>query len=169
MEQTSAFWIEKLCLQKHPEGGYYKEAYRSDESFPLFSLPPRFKDDRCFSTAIYFLLENDNFSAFHRIKSDEIWHFYKGSSLTLYIITEEGSLKNLQLGDNPLNGEHFQIVVPRNSWFAAHVNASNSFTLLGCTVSPGFDFNDFELANCEDLCKEYPQYETLIKKFTINQ
>ncbi|MEI6696540.1 MAG: cupin domain-containing protein [Bacteroidota bacterium] len=169
MEQTSAFWIEKLCLQKHPEGGYFKEAYRSDESISHLSLPFRFKEDRCFSTAIYFLLENDNFSAFHRIKSDEIWHFYKGSSLTLYIITEDGCLSNLQLGDNPLNGEHFQITVARNSWFAAHVNAKSSFTLLGCTVAPGFDFKDFELADCEDLCKEYPQYETLIKKLTINQ
>ena len=169
MEHTSAFWIEKLCLQKHPEGGYYKEAYRSDESISHLSLPSRFKEDRCISTAIYFLLENDNFSAFHRIKSDEIWHFYKGSSLTLYIITEDGCLTKLQLGDNPLNGEDFQITVPCNSWFAAHVNAKKSFTLLGCTVAPGFDFNDFELADCKNLCKEYPQYESIIKEFTLHQ
>jgi len=167
MIQNSTYWIEKLCLQKHPEGGYYKEIYRSDETIPHLSLPSRFESDRCFSTSIYFLLENDNFSAFHRIKSEEIWHFYKGTSITLYIITEDGLLTLIRLGDNPDNDEHLQIVVPRNAWFAAQLNSRCSYSLVGCTVAPGFDFIDFELAEYAKLSKQYPQYETIIKKFTL--
>ena len=168
MEQESKYWIEKLGMQKHPEGGYYKEVYRSDEIISHQTLPSRFEGDRCFSTSIYFLLESNSFSAFHRIKSEEIWHFYKGTSLTLFIITEDGRLILMQLGDNIDNGEHLQIVVPRNAWFAAQVNTNSSFTLVGCTVSPGFDFNDFELADCSKLCEEFPQYKKNIKKMTIN-
>ncbi len=167
MEKEASYWIEKLGLQKHPEGGYYKEVYRSDETIPQHSLPTRFKSNRCFSTSIYFLLEKDNFSAFHRIQSEEIWHFYKGSSLSLYIITEDGILTIQQLGDNPEKDEHLQMVVPRNAWFAAHVNIANSYTLVGCTVAPGFDFNDFELANCDRLIVAFPQHTEIIKKMTL--
>jgi len=154
-------------LLPHPEGGFYKEAYRSDEIIAKTALPSRFKGNRCFSTSIYFLLESGSFSAFHRIKSEEIWHFYKGTSLTLYIITEDGTLTLMQLGDNIDDNEFLQIVIPRNTWFAAQVNAENSYTLVGCTVAPGFYFNDFELANCTKLCKEFPQHKELIKKLTV--
>ncbi len=167
MKQDSTYWIEKLGMQKHPEGGYYKEVYRSDEIIHHQSLPSRFEEDRCFSTAIYFLLEGDSFSAFHRIKSEEIWHFYKGTSLTLFIIEEDGRLTLIKLGDNPDKDEHLQIVVPRNTWFAAQVNEKKSFTLVGCTVAPGFDFNDFELAESEKLSKAFPQHKTIIKELTI--
>jgi len=167
MEQKAKYWIEKLSLLKHPEGGYYKEVYRSEETILQSSLPFRFKGERCFSTSIYFLLESDDFSAFHRILSEEIWHFYKGCSLTLYVISEFGNLSLLQLGDNPDKGEQLQIIIPRNTWFAAKINANNSFTLLGCTVSPGFNFNDFELADRSNLLNEFPQHEEIIKKFTF--
>lgn len=168
MQHHSTYWIQKLGLQKHPEGGYYKEVYRSDETIPQALLPIRFKGDRCFSTSIYFLLESDSFSAFHRIQSEEIWHFYKGTSLTLYVITDDGCLTLMQLGDNIDDNEFLQIVIPRNVWFAAKVNAKNSFTLVGCTVAPGFDFTDFELADCKKLCERFSQHEAVIKSLTLN-
>lgn len=168
MKANAAYWIGKLNLLKHPEGGYYKEVYRSSETITHLSLPLRFKGNRCFSTSIYFLLESDDFSAFHRIQSEEIWHFYKGCSLTIYIISEDGILTRIQLGDNPAKGEEFQVVVPHNTWFAAQVNVKKSFSLVGCTVAPGFDFDDFELADYKMLCNKYPQHTKLIKIMTIN-
>jgi predicted cupin superfamily sugar epimerase len=167
MEQNATYWIEKLGLQKHPEGGYYKEIYRSDEVIPHSALPKRFSGNRCFSTSIYFLLGNNDFSAFHRIKSEEIWHFYKGNSLTLYIITEEGQLIKIVLGDGIENGEAFQVVIPRNSWFAAVLNHKNSFTLVGCTVAPGFDFQDFELGDHKALKENFPQHSDLLDLYCL--
>ncbi|MFZ4400440.1 MAG: cupin domain-containing protein [Bacteroidales bacterium] len=167
MMKNSNYWISKLNLQKHPEGGYFKEVYRSDEIIPQSAIPHRFDNIRCFSTSIYFLLDYKDFSAFHRIKSEEIWHFYKGSSLSLFIIEKSGNLKIMQLGDNPGKDEHLQIVIPRNTWFAAKVNLNNSYSLVGCTVAPGFDFNDFELAVSDILCQEFSQHEEIIRKLTI--
>ena len=164
----SKYWIKKLSLQKHPEGGYFKEIYRSNESISNYSLPDRFDGDRCFATSIYFLLEKNNFSAFHRIKSDEIWHFYQGESITIYTIDNSGNLKNHKLGNNPENEEELQVVIPRNTWFAAILNKQDSFALVGCTVSPGFNFNDFELAKRELLINLFPQHKEIIEKLTIN-
>ncbi len=143
--KIASYWIENLQLLKHPEGGYYKEVYRSEELIKKGNLPERFGDDRCFSTSIYFLLQNNDFSAFHRIKSDETWHFYQGTSLTLYWISLDGVLESYLLGDNPENNESLQITIPKNTWFAAQINDKTSYTLCGCTVAPGFDFADFEL------------------------
>ncbi|MCX6231337.1 MAG: cupin domain-containing protein [Bacteroidetes bacterium] len=165
MEHNATYWIEKLDLQKHPEGGYYKEIYRSDEVIPHSALPERFSGDRAYSTSIYFLLESKDFSAFHRIKSEEIWHFYKGSALNLYMISEDGILTTAILGDNIDNHETLQLIVPRNTWFAASVNKINDFTLVGCTVAPGFDFHDFELADCNQLTQIYPEHKTLIQQY----
>ncbi len=164
---NSKYWIEKLSLQKHPEGGFYKEIYRSNEFISKNSLPDRFDGDRCFSTSIYFLLEKNDFSAFHRIKSEEIWHFYQGYSLTIYTIDDYGCLKSYKLGNNPENDEVFQLVIPRNTWFAAMLNKQDSFALVGCTVSPGFNFNDFELAEKELLINIFPQHKKIIEKLTI--
>jgi uncharacterized protein len=169
MEQNATYWIDKLGLQKHPEGGYYREIYRSDEVIPQSALPKRFGGDRAISTSIYFLLESNDFSAFHRIKSEEIWHFYKGSSLTIYMISEDGILTTAILGDDIENQQSLQVIVPRNTWFAANVNNMNDYTLVGCTVAPGFDFHDFELADCNQLLISYPQQQGLIKKFCGNK
>lgn len=163
--QSAAYWINHLKLEPHPEGGFYKETYRAHESIPHKGLPPRFSGNRSFSTAIYFLLRSQDKSLFHRIKSDETWHFYDGSPLTLYIL-REGEVYTYKLGPNPENQESLQITIPANHWFGALVTDTGSFTLSGCTVAPGFDFNDFEFGNREILLKQYPSCQDIIKRLT---
>lgn len=163
-KQTAQYWIEKLQLQPHPEGGYFKEIYRSDETLPQSALPDRYNTKRTFATSIYFLLEKEQVSHFHRITSDEIWHFYDGCSLTIHQITEEGALKEFKLGLDYDNGESPQVMMEKNCWFAAEINDKSSFTLIGCTVAPGFEFSDFELAKRDELLETYG-FE-LIKRFT---
>ena len=158
--------IKKYNLLPHPEGGWFKETYKSEEKISDTGLPDRFSGERAFSTAIYFLLEKRNFSAFHRIKSDECWHFYAGGCLLVYIIHHNGKLQVVRLGNNPERDEVFQFVVPANCWFASIPDTDVDFSFVGCTVAPGFDFNDFELAEQERLIKEYPQHSDIIKKLT---
>ncbi|WP_226587768.1 cupin domain-containing protein [Microseira wollei] len=133
---------------------------------PHENLPKRFEDSRNCSTAIYFLLEGTDFSALHRLDSDELWHFYAGSSLTVHVIEESGNYCPIKLGDNFDEGEVFQAVVKAGCWFGATVNDPQSYSLVGCTVHPGFDFNDFELGKREELTKCYPQHQSLIEKMT---
>ena len=149
-------------LQPHPEGGWYAQSYRSTEIIPAAALPDRFGGDRVFSTAIYFLLEQGNFSAFHRIKSDECWHFYQGDPLEVFIIRSDRQLTIVTLGQDSSRGQLFQYVVPANCWFASRPAKESKFCFVGCTVAPGFDFADFELANQTNLCSEYPEHSELI-------
>jgi predicted cupin superfamily sugar epimerase len=161
---TAEALISFYDLQPHPEGGFYKEAYRSAETIAEKSLPERFTGDRSFSTAIYFLLETGNFSAFHRINSDELWHFYSGIALNIYVIDINGKLELIRLGNNISNGEVFQAIVPAGCWFASEPSDRNGFSFVGCTVAPGFDFADFELARKEKLFNAFPQHEELISR-----
>ena len=165
MNKSADYFISKLCLQKHPEGGYFKEIYRSEEEINSNAFSGNFDGKRNISTSIYFLLKSDDFSSFHKIKSDEIWHFYHGSPITIFVIIN-GKIEKLLLGDNPDNGESFQQIVPKNSWFAACVNKPDSFSLVGCTVAPGFDFSDFSLATRKELLESYPSLHEIINKFT---
>lgn len=165
-DKTAEYYIEKLNLQKHPEGGAFSEIYRSDEEISGEALPERFGAGRAFSTSIYFLLKGDEISSFHKIKSDELWHFYDGSSVTIYIIDEGGNLSSKKLGSNLEKGEMFQITVPKNCWFGAEVNDKSSFSLMGCTVSPGFDFRDFELAKRKNMLEEFKNIGALINRLT---
>jgi len=160
---TAQQLIEKYQLQSHPEGGHYLETYRSRETIKKEALPDRFTGDRYFSTAIYFLLEEKEFSAFHRIQSDELWHFYAGAGLHIYVLHPDGRGEVLKLGDDLANGYSFQQMVPAGCWFASKPASNNSFCFVGCTVAPGFDFTDFELAEKEVLIKEYPAYGEWIK------
>lgn len=169
MKKDSAYWKAILKLEKHPEGGFYKEVYRSDEMINNYSLPDRYEGNRCFSTSIYFLLEKSDFSAFHKIKSDEIWHFYQGNSVILYIIDNNGNMLLEKLGNNPDNGEKLQITISKNSWFAAHINNKKSFSLVGCTVSPGFDFNDFIIGKRSDLINKFPQHKEIITLLSLSE
>lgn len=162
--QTAQDFIQYYQLQQHPEGGWYKETYRSKEFIKSGALPDRFLDDRQFSTAIYFLLEQGNFSAFHRIKSDECWHFYAGQTLHVYVLYNDGKLEIIKLGNNIANGETFQFVVPADVWFASIPAATTAFSFVGCTVAPGFDFADFELAKTEVLLQQFPQHEQIIRQ-----
>jgi predicted cupin superfamily sugar epimerase len=166
MMVDTEYWIEKLALLPHPEGGFYKETYRAKESISPDGLPVRFKGARSFSTAIYFLLRSQDRSMFHRIKSDELWHFHTGSALSIYVLNEQG-LNVHKLGNNPENGESFQVIIPANCWFGAKVNEADTYTLVSCTVSPGFDFTDFELAERESLLKNYPDFGALIDMLTV--
>jgi predicted cupin superfamily sugar epimerase len=143
--------IQKYNLEPHPEGGWYKQTYKSNEEIPADALPERFGASRAFSTAIYFLLEKGNFSAFHRIKSDECWHFYAGDTLLIYIIEQTGELKIISLGSNYEKGQSFQYVVPADCWFASCPAPGSEYCFVGCTVSPGFEFEDFELADATEL------------------
>ncbi len=163
------YWIEKLKLQRHPEGGYFKETYRSDETISGHALPKRFNGPRAFSTCIYFLLPPHEYSAFHAIQQDEIWHFYTGSSLTIHIINQGGEYRALRLGREIEKGDSFQTVVRAGCWFAAAVNNPAEYALVGCTVAPGFDFADFEMAGRRKLVARYPAHREVIEKFTAPQ
>ena len=156
--------IEQYSLEPHPEGGWYKQTYKSTEQIAAEALPGRFGAGRVFSTAIYFLLEKGNFSAFHRIKSDECWHFYAGDALIVYIIEQNGEVRTISLGNNLKKGQTFQYVVPAGCWFASRPAPGSRYCFVGCTVSPGFEFEDFELANADELVKMYPQHKGIIKE-----
>lgn len=164
MHPKAKKYIIQLQLRKHPEGGYFKEVYRSGELILPEHLPKRYKQSRNFSTSIYFLLEGKQFSSFHILKSDELWHFYDGSAVILYIINQNGELSIHKLGRNA--DCELQLTIEKQNWFAAEVKDKKSFSLFGCTVSPGFDFDDFELGKRDDLIKKFPQHSALIKRLT---
>lgn len=166
MLQSAQYWIDKLKLIAHPEGGYYRETYRSELSLAREALPPKFSGPRPVSTAIYFLLEGENFSAFHRLHSDELWHFYAGGSIAVHVIEPNGGYSEIHLGNNPDAGDHLQAVVKAGCWFASRVRDPHSFALAGCTVAPGFDFADFELGKRSDLISLYPRHRKLIEQLT---
>ena len=159
-------WIEQLRLSRHPEGGWFRETYRSSETVAAAHLPPRFTGDRAFSTAIYYLLEQDDFSALHRIHQDEVWHFHDGAALTLHLIAPSGEASSLHLGRRPDLGQLPQAVVPAGYLFAAAVDEPNAYSLCGCTVAPGFDFADFEMPPRAELLQLYPEHRALIERLT---
>jgi hypothetical protein len=164
--KPASYWVEKYNMQSHPEGGYFAETYRSSETIGKDALPNRFSGDRSYATGIYFLLEGHHFSAFHRIQSDEMWHFYAGNPLSVYYIDFEGNIQIIKLGNNPDNGEVFQAVVPAGVWFGSKPSELNGYSLVGCTVAPAFDFADFELADRATLIEEFPQHRAIIELLT---
>ncbi|MBW0178110.1 cupin domain-containing protein [Sediminibacterium sp.] len=162
MQVTVQQLIEQFGLIPHPEGGYYKETYRSTEFISKQALPERFTGQRFHSSAIYFLLVQGNFSAFHRIKSDECWHFYAGDTLCVHMISPSGQLTTIYLGNKP--GTVYQYVVPAGYWFASETASGGSFSFVGCTVAPAFDFADFELADSNTLAQQFPQHSEIIQR-----
>ncbi len=156
---TSKYYIEKLELEKHPEGGWYREVYRAVGEVHLENMLTR-----NYSTAIYYLLEGSDFSGFHRIKSDEIWHFYDGFPINIYVLDEQKGLQILKLG--LVEGALPQQIVSAGAWFAAEIDNKKAFALVGCTVAPGFDFKDFEMASQDTLLQHYPMHEPLIRSLT---
>lgn len=165
--RTAEYWIDRLQLATHIEGGAFREIYRSPLMAPLSALPASFTGDRSFCTSIYFLLQHNQFSAFHRIKSDEVWHFYYGDALIVYEIDQQGKMTEHRIGCDPDNNESFQCVIAAGSWFAARLAPGGEYALAGCTVSPGFDFADFELAGREELARLYPDHTEVIEAMTI--
>lgn len=165
---TAQDYIRTLNLQPHPEGGYFAETYRSAEIMPEHALPGRFNGPRAFGTAIYFLLESHHVSALHRIQTDEIWHFYAGGPLEVFVINTDTTLSIIRLGNNPGRDEVFQAVVPAGCWFGSKPAEGTEYALVGCTVAPGFDFADFEMAERNALLAEFPQHRVVIEKLTLN-
>jgi len=165
--QSAQQWIEKLGLIPLPEeGGMYKEVYRSAELIPAAALPSRFGGDRCYSTAIYYLLEHPEFSAFHRLRQEEIWHFYEGSPLIVHIIAPDGNYTQVTMGRDIDAGEQLQLVLYAGQLFAATLAQENAYALIGCTVAPGFEFEDFDAPARKVLLETYPQHRSIITQFT---
>ncbi len=160
------YWVEKLNLEPHPEGGFYKEEYRSKERIPHEALPSRFSGERSFSTGIYFLLPHNSFSAFHRIKQDELWHHYYGSPLIIHVIFPDETYSVIKLGTDIEKGERPQAVVHAGCYFAAETTCNDAYTLTGCTVAPGFDFDDFDMPSRKMLTGMFSQHSDIIKKLT---
>jgi uncharacterized protein len=165
--RTADYWIEKLRLEPLPEeGGMYREIYRSDERIPAAALPSRFGGDRCFSTSIYYLLRYPEFSALHRLRQDEIWHFYDGDPLSVCVLGANGACHVARLGRDADAGEQLQLVLRSGEIFGASVTGPGCYALIGCTVAPGFEFEDFELLGRQALLAAYPAHRDLILRFT---
>jgi len=160
MNMTAKEIIERLKLEAHPEGGFYKETYRSD-----FVIKTDQQQTRNISTAIYFLLKDEDKSLFHRIQSDELWFFHQGEALEIVCI-ENNELRTIILGNDMANGEVPQAKIPANIWFGSRIKNAIGYSLVSCTVAPGFDFLDFELANREMLTLEFPHLREIIQDFT---
>ena len=164
----AVYWIERLGLEPHPEGGHFKEIYRSHATVPGEVLPG-YSGPRNLGTSIYFLLQHDEISALHRIKQDELWHFHTGSALTVHVIDAAGRYTPVTLGSDPEQGQCLQAVVPGGSLFGASVDGGQGYALVACTCVPGFDFADFELPAREELLKRYPQHRKLIEELTPSE
>jgi uncharacterized protein len=160
------YWIDQLKLEPHPEGGFFRQTYRAPLVLEQHALPPTFRGRRNASTAIYFLLAGEDFSALHRLAADEVWHFYAGSTLLVHSIDLDGSPSVTKLGQNPEAGEQFQCVAPAGHWFGSCLEEPKEYALAGCTVAPGFDFADFEMGERGGLIAQYPQHRKLIEKLT---
>jgi hypothetical protein len=159
--------IHDLGLQPHPEGGYFRETYRSGESIELNALPPRYSGSkRALGTAIYFLLTADTFSCLHRLKTDEVYHFYLGEPVEMLLLRNDGDHRKVKLGSNLAAAEVPQIVVPQGWWQGSRVIAGGAYALLGCTMAPGFDFADYEEGERLSLQKAYPQVSDEIASLT---
>jgi uncharacterized protein len=152
--------IKFLGLKPHPEGGYYRESYRSPGTIPGFTPP------RAFSTAIYYLLVQGSISKLHRLSADEIFHFYKGDPLTWVLLGPGGTLKKIILGQDLKKNHQPQMVVPAGTWFGGSLNPGGNYALMGTTVAPGFEFKDFEIGKREELLKAFPRAEKEIFELT---
>jgi uncharacterized protein len=164
--QNAEYWIQHLNLLPHPEGGFYNEVYRSTADVPQQSLPHGFKGNRRLCTSIYYLLRSQDLSKFHRLKSDELWYFHYGSSLKIIMIDPEGNKHTKILGTNAEKAERLQVDITAGTIFGAMVNDDDSYSLVSCVVTPGFEFMDFELFEQEELMQAFPKHADLIKKFT---
>ena len=160
----AAQWIARLQLERHVEGGAFREIYRSALVLPREVLTTTHKDARNAMTSIYFLLQYGDFSAFHRIASDELWHHYDGDELCVYEITTSGALIRHVLGKGA--GASPVVAIRAGSWFGSRVEKPGGYCLCGCTVAPGFDFADFELAYAGVLIQDFPQHEAIIGEMT---
>ncbi len=154
--------IDNYKLTCHPEGGWYKEVFRCSILLKEEDILKIYGGDRSAVTSIYYLLTNRTFSAFHKIKSPEIWYFHEGMTMVIHIIHQDGKYERVLLSDK--DGCSHQFTVPENCWFAAEIKEGYGYSFVSCAVAPGFDFADFQLAQVQDLLDLYPQCEDLIKR-----
>ena len=152
--------IRLLNLTPHPEGGYYRETYRSPQLIPGLQPP------RAASTAIYYLLVPGAVSKFHRLKFDEMFHFHIGDPVTWVLLPQEGGVQKKILGPNLEQGETLQLLIPAGTWFGGYLNEGGQYALMGTTVAPGFDFEDFQLGRRDELIRVFPSAEKEIIKLT---
>ncbi len=169
MMKDANYYITKLGLTQHIEGGAFREHYRAGMLLPQSVLSAQHQGDRNAGTAIYFLLRHGEFSAFHLLASDEVLHFYDGEPLQVYAIDTAGAMHVHTLGRNLDGGERFVLVIPGGHWFALRCEVAGGFSLIGCTVSPGFDFEDFTLDDRAALLKKFPQHAQLIGEMTFER
>lgn len=163
---TAEEWIDALELQPHPEGGFYREVYRSDEQIAADALPDRFESPRVHSTSIYYLLRAGEVSALHRIEQDEIWHFHDGDGGVVHSIDAAGHRTSTSIGRDLGSGQSPQVLVRAGDWFGAEVTPGGRFVLVGCTVAPGFEFEDLEMADRSELSRRFPEHAELIERLT---
>lgn len=154
--KSAEYYINNLNMEKHIEGGYFKESFRSQDEVN--------KDKKLWSS-IYFLLRTGEVSNFHRLKSDELWYYHDGEALTIYIITPEGELITKKLGKNIEKGEAPQVLVEKGCIFGSAMN-NDGYALVGCMVSPAFQYDEFELFKRDDLLELYPNHKDIIIKLT---
>ena len=165
-ERKAEYWIEKLNLTVHLEGGFFAPAFRAREQIERHGLPERFTKNRAMVSSIYYLLKKGQFSAFHRLKSVEIWSFFEGDPLLITILDRHGDLIGRMLGRNVDSGESLQVAIEAGNWFAAEHRGPGDFTLVGCVVAPGFEYDDMEIARRAELQAKYPQHREIIEKLT---
>ena len=160
--------IKKLLnLAPHPcEGGSFIQTWRSEEVIPHSALPERYPAERSAGTCIYYLLEPSTFSEMHRLASDEIFHFYCGDPVEMLQLWPDGSARTVILGNDLARGQHPQLIVPKYVWQGSHLLPGGQVALFGCSVSPGFDYADYETGRRELLLRDYLQHSDLIEALT---
>jgi predicted cupin superfamily sugar epimerase len=164
---TAAQVIAALDLKPHPiEGGYFRETYRSSDRLSADALPPHYGAARAASTAIYYLLTPDTFSAIHRLATDEVFHFYLGDPVEMLLLHPDGRGEIVTLGPDLGAGQRPQVVVPRGVWQGSSLAPGGAFALLGCTVAPGFDYTDYETGRRDSLTARYPAFADLLRRLT---
>lgn len=156
--------VRRFDMQPHPEGGYYKETYRSGGTIPAESLPAEYNGTRCFGTAIYYLLPAGTRSRLHKLNSDEIMHFYLGDPMVLVQLLPGGQTEVVELGHDIAAGQRLQHVIPRGAWFGGYPKAGGRFSLIGCTVAPGFEFADLSFESRENLLRQFPDARPYIDR-----
>jgi len=159
IQQTADVLIRVLGLEGHIEGGYFREVYRSP-----FQVDTSGDEERALSTVIYFLLRSGQFSAFHRLRSDELWLYHCGCPLRVYQMLPDGGCTSALMGHDVASGQQLQVLFPAGAYFAAEPAEEGAFALVSCVVSPGFDYRDFELASAEELLRMFPGEEALIHR-----
>ena len=167
-QQDPQYYISKLGLEPHPEGGYFKRTFESQEQITDQELTVHFEGKRMLYTSIYFLLTSNDVSHFHRLQSDELWYYHAGSPLSVHMIDENGEYTEHKLGLDLENGEVPQVLVPKNTIFGSSVKDRETFSLVGCMVSPGFEYQDFELFTQEELLLKYPEHKEIIVKIAYD-